>query len=423
MRVNIIRPKWYAQMNGFNEQLQDELYTVVSSLGIEVVLTEEEIALDCQVYFLIAQYREEVVGNFIDKMCKKCPEKSCIGVFGKAARAFSETVLRKSINIDFVATSCCKELVVGILRNVECGKNMNIPGTITRDGYFPLEESGGEIIKCTSFKYLEEGKRKYPICVLSSSHICGGNCYFCERFGFSKELNKKAYKSAKDIADEIEFVIQKYGRRIFAFSDDNFIFNEKEGVERAYELADEILKRNLKIRYTFECRSDSVDLNLFNKLKKSGLYKVFVGIESGSQSFLDRLNKGITVHQNANAIECLKKIGVICEPGIILFDPLSSYNEIRDSYEFFLEYEKDLRVTFSNGDYKLFLTPNNPLIRNKYWTNQTESFYRDIVYKDYELKDNVSNEIYKKFKCALDKNSSEEGLNRILDALGFALNV
>ena len=57
MRVNIIRPKWYAQMNGFNEQLQDELYTVVSSLGIEVVLTEEEIALDCQVYFLIAQLR------------------------------------------------------------------------------------------------------------------------------------------------------------------------------------------------------------------------------------------------------------------------------------------------------------------------------------------------------------------------------
>ena len=41
MRVNIIRPKWYAQMNGFNEQLQDELYTVVSSLGIEVVLTDE----------------------------------------------------------------------------------------------------------------------------------------------------------------------------------------------------------------------------------------------------------------------------------------------------------------------------------------------------------------------------------------------
>ena len=65
-------------------------------------------------------------------------------------------------------------------------------------------------------------------------------------------------------------------------------------------LADEFLKRNLPITWTATLRADQacrLGDDLFAKTVRSGLRRVMVGVESGSQEMLDRLQKDMKLEQ------------------------------------------------------------------------------------------------------------------------------
>ena len=64
-------------------------------------------------------------------------------------------------------------------------------------------------------------------------------------------------------------------------------------------------------------------------LYKSGLRNVFLGIESFNEDDLKLYNKGLTVNDNINAIELLKKRGINIDIGFISINPYSSIERLR----------------------------------------------------------------------------------------------
>jgi len=146
-------------------------------------------------------------------------------------------------------------------------------------------------------------------------------------------------RSARDVVNEMEYLAKECGICYFQFKDENFIGPGKSGQSHAFDIAAEILRRKLKIRYSIACRTSSVNKELFTFLKESGLYKAFIGAESWSQSSLDRLTKNTSVEENMRAVEILESLGLRTIVGFIMFTPESTLEETRHNVDFFRRLE------------------------------------------------------------------------------------
>lgn len=91
---------------------------------------------------------------------------------------------------------------------------------------------------------------------------------------------------------------------------------------------------SLGVEFVIECRVTDVEFPLFSLLKKAGLKRVHIGIESGLQRMLNSLDKHTTVEQNMKAISILKELGIEFHPNFILVDPETTLEELRQSLTF-----------------------------------------------------------------------------------------
>lgn len=186
---------------------------------------------------------------------------------------------------------------------------------------------------------VSKGFRKAAIL---ASRGCYGQCRFCSVCAFYRSAGGAVWRgrSPKNVVEEMMDLVEAYGINYFQFLDDNFFGPGRDGVLRAEEFADEILNKGLKVKYCFACRSDNVDERLFRRLKKVGLDRVFLGVESASQRFLDQYGKGISIETNRKAVQTLKKLGLDTSVGFIMVDPFATCDDIRQNISFLKGFDK-----------------------------------------------------------------------------------
>jgi len=178
--------------------------------------------------------------------------------------------------------------------------------------------------------------KMYDYSAISSSRGCPMNCSFCSIHTFYR-LSKGPYwraRSPHNIAEEIEMLAKKYNVKQVAFTDDNFFGIPGKGKKRALKTARSILGRGVKVEFSVLCRVNDLEEGLLRLLKISGLRSLFVGFESGCDRALKTFNKKITVAQNRKAVDLIKKVGIKCFPGFIMFDPYTTLEEIKQNIEF-----------------------------------------------------------------------------------------
>ncbi|MBW2322867.1 MAG: hypothetical protein JRF41_04990 [Deltaproteobacteria bacterium] len=129
--------------------------------------------------------------------------------------------------------------------------------------------------------------------------------------------------------------------REIQFCDDNFLCGRK-GVKRARQIAEAIIKRGLDISFTIECRLESVELDLFEFLKKAGLDTVLVGVESIDEASLELFKKHRPEGLLDRALSILDSLDIRVHLGFIMFNPASTIESIRKNIAF-------LRSRFKQG--------------------------------------------------------------------------
>ncbi len=128
----------------------------------------------------------------------------------------------------------------------------------------------------------------------SSRGCYWGKCSFCDQ-DFGQNFN---VKNVEKLTDEFIELKEKYGIKYFEFID--------ESVSPAYlsELADKIKEKNIDINYFFDARLEKTfTKETLQKGFKSGLKMVLWGLESGSDSVMELINKGIDIDKR---LEILK---------------------------------------------------------------------------------------------------------------------
>ena len=190
-----------------------------------------------------------------------------------------------------------------------------------------------------------------------SSQGCRFRCAFCaDPAVFNRGWTGLA---PERIADEIAFLDQRYSVDDVAFQDETFFTH----AQRVNALADEFLKRNLSITWTATLRADQacrLGDELFAKVVRSGLRRVMVGVESGSQEMLDRLQKDMKLEQVRATADMCTRHGV----GAIFNFIVGFPGESEQSMQATLALAKELRRSNPDFETPIFYYrpyPGNPM--------------------------------------------------------------
>jgi anaerobic magnesium-protoporphyrin IX monomethyl ester cyclase len=135
-----------------------------------------------------------------------------------------------------------------------------------------------------------------------TSRGCPHQCTYCYQI-FGRGFRAR---SPQNIVAEIGELNGRYGLDFVSFQDDCFVVNKK----RVYEFCDLLDKSGLDIKWSCCGRVNIVDEPLLKRMKASGCVSVSYGIESGSQTILNRYRKGVTVETAKQAVRLTRDVGL-----------------------------------------------------------------------------------------------------------------
>jgi anaerobic magnesium-protoporphyrin IX monomethyl ester cyclase len=145
---------------------------------------------------------------------------------------------------------------------------------------------------------------KNPVAWLETSRGCVYGCIYCNKSCFGRTFRAK---SPDRVVNEF-IMIKQLGFNEIHLTDDGFTTN----IDRAKKICDLLIEKKVNILWSTitGIRVDRVDLELLKKMKAAGCYRVYFGIESGSQKILDRIKKGITLEQVKKAVRWAKEANI-----------------------------------------------------------------------------------------------------------------
>ena len=169
-----------------------------------------------------------------------------------------------------------------------------------------------------------------------TSRSCGAACNFC----FLKEYYKinnsicRRERSPENVLREIKNLSKNSKIKEIWLQDEDFAGRTKQSIEKAKKIAKLIIVNKIKIKFVCQLSIKSVNEELLGLLKKANFKRIFIGVESSSQSFLNELNKGITVKEIEAALKLINKVGIFSEIGFIPFHKKATIESLKKDFNF-----------------------------------------------------------------------------------------
>ena len=223
-----------------------------------------------------------------------------------------------------------------------------------------------------------------------SSQGCRFRCSFCA----DPTMYKRGWYgySPERMGNEIEALWKKYKFNHVHLQDETFFTNAK----RVKGVAEEFIQRKLPISWFGTMRADQgvrLDDSVWELCKKSGLERVMIGMEAGTQEMLDWMQKDIKLeHIFDTAKKCIR-YGIAINFSIIVGFP----GETEESISATLNMVKELRKmssTFNMGIFYYKPYPGNKiadeLLANNYQFPATLEEWSDFDFVDTHKSDWIS---------------------------------
>lgn len=177
-----------------------------------------------------------------------------------------------------------------------------------------------------------------PIAGMSAGRGCWANCRFCSIKAWHRIIGGKRFRqrSVESLADEMAWLYHKRGVRLFNFHDDNFFHPKREvNIRRLTDLKRSLKKRRVgRIGIQIKARPDSLDKLIVELLLDLGVFRVFVGIESGVERGLSALSRGVTLEQNNFSLKLLANAHVHRTFNLLIFEPECTLDDLRKNILF-----------------------------------------------------------------------------------------
>jgi anaerobic magnesium-protoporphyrin IX monomethyl ester cyclase len=253
----------------------------------------------------------------------------------------------------------------------------------------------------------------FPTLPVLASRGCIRRCSFCSIHTFYRTAPGKVVRVRQPakVVEEMLDLHRRHGVRVFLFQDDDFPLWGKKGRRWADELIGRMHDSGLAENtiWKISCRAEYVEPDLFLEMREAGLFLVYMGIESGVDAGLEILFKQMTIAQNREAVETLKKLGIVFSYGFMLFDPSSTFQSVRENVEF-------LRQIVGDGSapavFSRMLPYGGTPIRDQ--LAREGRLRGDLTHPDYDFLDPRLNEYYRLLSVAIRPWVHNKGLSNQL---------
>jgi len=200
---------------------------------------------------------------------------------------------------------------------------------------FPTDIYLGNPIGYLNLKKWDDGVCDAPVersINISSSRGCVFHCIYCYH-DFMGARHRK--RTALNIIQEIELLLEQYSPKYFHFIDDNFVVSRRN----VFEFCSLIVERGLDITWGCAGRVNSMDESLLVAMKESGCRFITYGVESGSQRMLDVMKKDVKVEKVKEVLKLTMKHIGWPSPTFIVGTPGENKATIQETVDFCKELE------------------------------------------------------------------------------------
>ena len=277
--------------------------------------------------------------------------------------------------VDTVVIGEGEKALLDIIRSYKAAKPMVVKGTMTYDSnkdqfnINPADPLDINSLPCPDFSVLN--LRGYPkmnfFLPLYTSRGCLFRCNFCDEwrawYPFRQMEPEKVVSWMKDLH-------RKYGAFQFYFSDSllNASFSWLE------EFSDRLQKEKLDFQWR-GCFRANMTRELAQRLKKSGLFRAFIGTEAFTEQLLKSMDKKRTPLDNLKAIEAFCEAGILLEISNIIGFPYESNQDFEKRWNTFIDLFKKYPMSIIVNNEPFQLRPSSRIFDNlddfgltiKYW--------------------------------------------------------
>jgi len=155
-----------------------------------------------------------------------------------------------------------------------------------------------------------------------SSRACPWRCTYCHN-SYGKTFRER---SAAHVLAEIELLVTRHGVKEIVFMDDIFNFRPA----RAKAIAQGIIDRGWKLALTFPngFRGDILDEELVLLLKRAGMYRCMVAVESAVPRLQKVMKKNLKIDKVARIVDFIAAQGVMVHGAFMLGFPTETEEEM-----------------------------------------------------------------------------------------------
>jgi radical SAM superfamily enzyme YgiQ (UPF0313 family) len=420
MRISFVNPPYktiYKNVSGASGIIPPlgiaEIATYIRNQGYKPTIIDAN-ALDLSIdetVQAIADTQPEIVGitattasfNIASEIISKYKTiyPSVLSIVGGVhASTSAEEILNDNLHFDIVVSGEGEKAFEQIIESYASGDFSNIPGVSHRnkDKQIVLFKVATENLYvndlCSpAFDLLPMEKYQLPshhsgfgkkvpsqpFFMIFTGRGCPMNCHFCA--SHTVWGNKVRFKSAEQVINEIDTLVNEYKVKVFDFADDIFTINKT----RLHEILNTIINRNYKIHFNCSSRADTLTTKDLELLKKAGCYLIRFGLESGSQTILNLMNKRLDLEKSISTVKLTHKFKIATSASYILGYPGETKETALETIKFAKKLKTSVSLFFFAIPYKgtylyEYAIKNNLGINKnpKYWINFPDKPVLDI---------------------------------------------
>jgi anaerobic magnesium-protoporphyrin IX monomethyl ester cyclase len=158
-----------------------------------------------------------------------------------------------------------------------------------------------------------------------ASRGCPFNCSYCMRvLG-----NKVRWRNIDAIVEEWIKAVRFYGATNVFFHDEIFLYNNPH----THEILDKIIASGIHKEASFVAMThvNLVNDEILEKAREANCKKICIGVESGNNEILKRINRNYTIEEAYAAVQKIKKHKIKPFTFYILGHPGETHNTLRDT--------------------------------------------------------------------------------------------
>ncbi|MBF0146531.1 MAG: radical SAM protein [Magnetococcales bacterium] len=229
-------------------------------------------------------------------------------------------------SVDVVVQGPGELAFLQIVQNLE----HNIPNPSLVTGSLPvtiddLPAPNWQSLGWSTYRYLPPW-HGFPIV---TSRGCPYKCNYCTKV----TGNIYHRRSVPQIIEEIKRAVVAFDLKSFMVQDELLFAS----VKHLKKFCDALIQSGLEVTWSAASRIDLLDTASIELLKKSGCRAIGVGIESGSQQMLDRMNKNLSLEKSAKNLRHLRQLDIKIMPYVIVGYPGETLETLQETEAFLID--------------------------------------------------------------------------------------